>query len=87
MMSYNKRTNTKRAVLFALLTAVLILMAFTPIGYLRVGVVEITFMMIPVIVGACASGALWGACLGLYSVLQAFCNVLASARSAQCSLT
>lgn len=75
-MSYRKKTNTKKAVLFALLTAILILMAFTPIGYLRVGVVEITFMMIPVIIGACALGTAWGAGLGLVfgitSLLQCF---------------
>lgn len=75
MVNGVKKTNrkdVKKIVLFALLTAILIAMAFTPIGYLRIGVVEITFMMIPVIVGACAYGAVFGAGLGLIFGLTSF---------------
>lgn len=72
MTQIRKKTDTYKLVLFALLTAILILMAFTPIGYLRVGVVEITFMMIPVIIGACACGAPFGAGLGLVFGITSF---------------
>ncbi len=66
------KKKTKDLVLFAILTAILVLMAFTPIGYLRVGVVEITFMMIPVIIGAAACGPLVGAGLGLVFGVTSF---------------
>jgi len=48
----------------AILAAILILMAFTPLGYLRVGTVAITFLTLPVIVGAVLIGPLCGAVLG-----------------------
>ncbi len=59
-----------------ILTAIIILMSFTPLGYLRVGPVDITFIMIPVVVGAIlvgpASGAFLGAIFGLTSFIQCF---------------
>lgn len=48
----------------ALLGAIIAVMNFTPIGMLRLGVVEITFMMIPVIIGAIVCGPTAGALLG-----------------------
>ena len=69
-------TRTRNLVIFAILTAVIVLMAFTPVGYLRVGVLEITFLMIPVIIGAATLGPLGGMGLGfvfgLTSFLQCF---------------
>lgn len=51
-------------------------MAFTPIGYLTVGVIQITFIMIPVAVGAImvgpASGAFLGLVFGATSFAQCF---------------
>ena len=67
---------TRNLVIFAVLTAIIILMAFTPVGYLHVGVIEITFLMIPVIIGAAVLGPLGGLGLGfvfgLTSFLQCF---------------
>ncbi len=67
--------NTKRVVLYALLTAIVLLMGFTPIGYLRTGVLSITFLSVPVIVGAMllgvGGGAVLGAVFGLTSFIQA----------------
>lgn len=67
---------TKKLVLAAMLEAILILMAFTPIGYLKVGIIEITFLTIPVIIGAVtlgpAVGALLGGTFGLTSFIQTF---------------
>lgn len=59
--------------MLALLSAVLALMAFTPLGYLKVGPLSITFNTIPVAIGAIAlgpvCGAILGAVFGLTSVL------------------
>lgn len=69
-------SKTKTLVMLAMLEAILILMAFTPIGYLKIGIVEITFLTIPVIVGAVtlgpAAGAILGGTFGLTSFIQAF---------------
>lgn len=68
--------NTRTLVTYALLTAIIILMAFTPIGYLKAGVLEISFLTVPVIVGAIIlgknAGAFLGAVFGLTSFLQCF---------------
>jgi len=50
----------------------MLIMAFTPVGYLKIGVVEITFMMIPVIVGAVMLGPSYGAVLGFVFGLTSF---------------
>lgn len=66
----------RRLVTLAVLVALILLFAFTPIGYLKIGVIEITFMCIPVSVGAIllgpAAGALLGALFGLTSFVQCF---------------
>ncbi len=60
----------------AILTAIIAVMAFTPIGYLRVGVISITLIPIPVAVGAMllgpSSGAILGGIFGLTSFVQCF---------------
>lgn len=56
--------NTRKLVMLALLTAILVLMAFTPLGYLKVGPLSITFNTIPVAIGALALGPVYGAILG-----------------------
>ena len=76
------RTQTKnserirKTVLLAVLIAIMLLFSFTPIGYLKVGAIEITFMCIPVAVGAIllgpACGALLGAVFGVTSFVQCF---------------
>ncbi len=55
---------TRKLVMLALLAAVLILMAFTPLGYLKIGPLSITFNTIPVAIGAIALGPVYGAGLG-----------------------
>ena len=58
----------------AVLVAIVILMAFTPLGYLKIGPLSITFLPIPVAVGAIVlgpvGGAILGAAFGLTSFLQ-----------------
>lgn len=55
--------------------ALIILLAFTPIGYLKVGLVEITFITIPVIVGATILGFKGGLILGFVFGLSSFIQV------------
>ena len=60
----------------AILTAIIILMAFTPIGYIKTAGLEITLIMIPVAVGAIlmgpGTGALLGTIFGITSFIQCF---------------
>lgn len=60
----------------AILAAIIILMAFTPLGYLRTPIVQITFITIPVCMGAIMfgpkTGMALGAIFGLTSFYQCF---------------
>lgn len=63
-MNNNTSPRTVKMVLLAILVAIMLILAFTPLGYLKVGIIEISFMMIPVAVGAIILGPLAGAILG-----------------------
>ena len=69
-----KRVNTKRRVLLAMLSGILLVMSFTPLGYLNIGPLAISLNMIPVAIGAVAlgpgGGAFLGAVFGITSCLQ-----------------
>ena len=56
----------------AVLAGIVVFMAFTPIGYLKLGTVEMTFIMIPVAVGAITLGEKSGAFLGLVFGISSF---------------
>ena len=60
----------------SVLTAIIIIMAFTPLGYLRTGTIVITFLAIPVVIGAMvcgpACGAILGGVFGITSFIQCF---------------
>jgi uncharacterized membrane protein len=60
----------------AILTAIVLIMSFTPAGYLRLSVIEISFLAIPVAVGAIvlgpAAGAFLGGVFGATSFAQVF---------------
>lgn len=70
----NNQEKVKRLVLMGLLTAVLLIMSYTPLGYLNIGPLAITLNVIPVAVAAIslgpAAGAVMGAVFGLTSFLQ-----------------
>ena len=70
----NKKFNTSQLVLLGLMTAILLLMAYTPLGYLNIGPLAITFNVIPVAVAAITlgpvGGAIVGSVFGLTSFLQ-----------------
>ena len=71
-----KRVNVVYMTELALLTAIVILMAFTPLGYLKTAFAEITFIVVPVAVGAVLldwkAGASLGLVFGLTSLAQCF---------------
>lgn len=71
-----KKFSTKQLVEMALLTAIIILLAFTPIGYIRTLGLEITLIVVPVTVGAVtlgpAAGAVLGLVFGITSFIQCF---------------
>lgn len=54
----NKTFSTKYLVELALLVAIVLLMAFTPIGYIKTFGLEITLIVVPVAVGAVTLGPL-----------------------------
>ncbi len=73
------RTTNKRLLWLtqlAILVAIIIILAFTPLGYLKAGAIEITFITIPVVIGAIVlgpgAGAILGAVFGITSFIQCF---------------
>lgn len=62
--------------LLGLLTAVLLVMSFTPLGYLNIGPLAITLNMIPVAVGAIALGPVGGMILGAVFGITSFLQCL-----------
>ncbi len=70
----NQRTLT--VVQLGLFTAIILLMAFTPLGYIKTAGLEITLLVVPVAVGAIVLGPMAGAVLGgifgLTSFIQCF---------------
>ncbi len=75
-MEDKKKMNTAYMVEMALLIAIILIMAFTPIGYIRTLGLEITLIVVPVAVGAVtlgpAAGAVLGAVFGITSYIQCF---------------
>lgn len=67
-----KKQNVLTLTVSGMLIALEIILAFTPIGYLKIGLLSITFMTIPVIVGAVTSGLAVGTILGLTFGLTSF---------------
>lgn len=68
--------STKYLVELALLIAIILLMAFTPIGYIKTAGLEITLIVVPVAVGAVTlgptAGAILGGVFGITSFIQCF---------------
>ena len=70
-----KKTDVKLLAQMALLVALELVLAFTPLGYIPLGFMNATTMHIPVILGACLlgpkAGALLGGVFGVTSVIRA----------------
>lgn len=69
-----RSTNTRSLVILGLMTAILIVFSFTPIGTIPIGPLSITLNIIPIAIAAAAlgpaGGAAMGAVFGLLSFLQ-----------------
>ena len=76
MENKTSRTRLIQMAQLAILIAIMFIFAFTPLGYLKIGLIEITFMVLPVAIGAIilgpAAGAVLGAVFGLTSFIQCF---------------
>ena len=70
----NNKFTTAQLTLLGLMAAILLLMAYTPLGYLNIGPLAISFNVIPVAISAVVlgpvGGAVAGAVFGLTSFLQ-----------------
>ncbi len=75
-MEYNRNSKVIYMVELALLIAIILIMAFTPIGYIKTLGLEITLIVVPVAIGATlmgpTGGAVLGAVFGLTSFYQCF---------------
>lgn len=76
-LNMKKKVNVQQMAQLALLTAIVLLLAFTPLGYLKTPWgVEITFIVIPVAVGSIilgpTAGAFLGFVFGMTSFIQCF---------------
>lgn len=66
-----RNRKTTNMVIFAMLLAVEVVMSFTPLGFLRIGLLSVTMLHIPVIICAMALGKKYGAALGF---VMGFCS-------------
>lgn len=67
-----KKLSTKQITILGLMIAILILMSYTPLGYLNIGPLAITFNMIPVAIAAIACGPVGGLIVGAVFGLTSF---------------
>ena len=75
-MRNNNTTGTLYMVELALMVAIIFIMAFTPLGYFQTLGLSITFLTVPVAVGAILlgpkGGAVCGLAFGITSLMQCF---------------
>ena len=72
MKNQAKTTKTVNLTTMALFTALIIIMSVTPLGYLKLGAIEISFIMLPVAVGGMLLGPWYGAALGAVFGITSF---------------
>ena len=72
-----KKNKTLEMVQLAVLIAIMLILAFTPLGYLRIGPLAISLMTIPVVIGAMILGPAGGAVLARKS-MNAICFLWSS---------
>ncbi|MBO5648689.1 MAG: ECF transporter S component [Clostridia bacterium] len=75
-MATQNTSRTRQMVQLAILTAITLILSFTPLGYLRIGILSITFIPVPVVIGAIllgpGGGLFLGCVFGLTSFAQCF---------------
>lgn len=73
-MEKRARSKTLQMAQLAILLAILLIMAFTPLGYLKIGPLSVSFLTLPVAIGAVILGPkaaiILGAAFGLTSFYQ-----------------
>ena len=69
-----KNKKTTNMVIFSMLLAIEVVMSFTPLGFLRIGLLSVTMLHIPVIICAMALGKKYGAALGFVLGFCSFYN-------------
>lgn len=75
-MNNQHAARTKFMVELALMVAIIFVMAFTPLGYFQTMGLSITFLTVPVAVGAIILGPKGGAICGLAFGITSLCSVL-----------
>ena len=73
---YQNANKVHKMTLMAILVAIILLLTFTPLGYLVVGPIAATTIQMPVIIGAALMGPVSGAVLGLFFGLSAILKVI-----------
>lgn len=72
----NNTSKLRTMVTYSILIAIMAVMAFTHLGYIKLGIVEITLMSLPVIIGVgftgIKGGLILGTVFGITSFLQCF---------------
>ncbi len=68
----NNVSNTMRLVVLGLMTAILLILAYTPLGYLNIGPLSITFNMVPVAISAVVLGPVGGLITGFIFGMTSF---------------
>jgi len=82
MQVYMKQTQAKNLVLFSMFSAIILLLAFTPIGFLQLGFIKATIIHIPVIIGSILLGPKIGSGLGfMFGVTSLISNTVSPAIS------
>lgn len=71
-----KHQKIRRLVLLSMLITIIIILAFTPLGYIKTLGLEITLLVVPVVIGAINLGPKAGAILGLTFGLSSFIQCL-----------
>lgn len=75
----NTSSKTVTMVQTALLAAIIVAISFTPLGYgIKIGTLSVTFMVLPVAIGASISGAWMGLILGTVFGITSFINCITS---------
>lgn len=75
-MSSEKKSPIRSFLFFSILFLLEVLMAYTPLGYFRTGGIEISFMMLPVAIGAICIGPQTGMWLGFAFGCTSFVSCL-----------
>jgi uncharacterized membrane protein len=70
----NNRKNTKKMILTSLFGAIILLLNFTPIGYIQLPLIKATIIHVPVIIGSILLGPYVGAGLGFVFGLTSLYN-------------